>query len=252
MDNVIQLKKVFSSYPECIKNHKLFNALLLDFFYEDKVTRNIYKFISQEGILNDIVCSKEVSNIDVERYCLILRDTYGIEKDKVKPCISDLVSALDKMPASDRKPRNAKETQIGNYRGVCADTDRGLIETEDSIYYILPLSANKKNQFKKGESLYFMAESKGNMKFATLVSKSGDISETINYPLLNKKWEGVISSIDNDSLVGTLYCSPLEEKFDMFISGRVRKQGLAAGETVHFEIDVVGNRVLATEIERVI
>ena len=40
---IIKLKEIFSSYPESIDNYKLFNALLLDFFYEDKVIRNYLK-----------------------------------------------------------------------------------------------------------------------------------------------------------------------------------------------------------------
>lgn len=274
MNNITLLKEIFSSYPECISNHKLFNALLLDYFYEDKIIQNIYKFISIEGILSDISKKNVVSDVDIERYCLIILNNYGIEKTRAKPYIVDIVQALNKGDITVEKKtkdkhikgkikkdyveneskleigENANITLVGSYLGIGSEAKMGVLECGKDYYYVLPTVKNKKIDFKQGEKVYFLAESVENMKFATIVSKLDDVSNHKFYPLLNKKWEGKIKKYDERALMGTILCEQLGEEFEMFVDRKVIKQNLKIGEKVAFFIHINRNILIATDVER--
>ena len=80
MDNNIDLKYVFETYPETEKNIKKLSAILRDLYPSEVRERNLIEAAYNTGVANHLKKSNKISSVDLLNYAKRLEDNYGISK----------------------------------------------------------------------------------------------------------------------------------------------------------------------------
>lgn len=77
---MIDLKKVITDYPHCLKDRSSLRAILMDMYPGEKLMINVLSTIYESGIPKRIGATKEISTLTMESYISLLEDSYGIVK----------------------------------------------------------------------------------------------------------------------------------------------------------------------------
>lgn len=81
---MIDLKKIITDHPHCIKDRASFRATLLDIYPNEKLMINVLSTIYESGLPQRIGAAKEISAITMQNYISLLEDSYGITKDHAR------------------------------------------------------------------------------------------------------------------------------------------------------------------------
>lgn len=81
---MIDLKRIITNHPHCIKDRASFRAILLDLYPNEKLMINVLLAIYESGLLQRIGSAKEISELTMQNYISLLEDSYGIRKDHAR------------------------------------------------------------------------------------------------------------------------------------------------------------------------
>lgn len=94
-NNINALSRLIDCYPDVWKDERKMNALLLDFFPDNKLVRNLLYACVEEGITEVIAADPECDNLHRLRCAKMLVAGYGCSIDIAKDIIKLWISAFE-------------------------------------------------------------------------------------------------------------------------------------------------------------
>lgn len=107
------LASIIFDYPCVWENAKKMNALLLDYFPEDKLTRNLILSSVEEHIPHDLYVMKSCSKTDFHRFTKRLIDSHGCVESKAEEIIMLWIDALE-ISIENKTPKKMTNSEIAN------------------------------------------------------------------------------------------------------------------------------------------
>lgn len=92
-DECIPLKSLLKKYPTSISDSKLMKALLMDYYPENKLIRNLLMTCVEEKILVGLLGKKNIDNIEIYKYEKTIIDAHGCSSDIAKRVVGICVEA---------------------------------------------------------------------------------------------------------------------------------------------------------------
>lgn len=133
MEDSAILTKIINDYPDALSDRKKLQALLLDFYPQDRLKRNTLMMVFDDGIAEEMQTLTKVDNITLGRFVKSLVQGYGIRTENAKEAVCVWAKASGLLQASERitEADNQKESVISEIEWVNAD-ENNYYEYEDT------------------------------------------------------------------------------------------------------------------------
>lgn len=133
MEDIAILTKIINDYPDALSDRRKLQALLSDFYPQDRLKRNTLMMVFDDGIAEEMQTLTEADNITLGRFVKSLVQGYGIRTNNAKEAVYVWAEASGLIKASERitEPDNQKESVISEIEWVNAD-ENNCYEYEDT------------------------------------------------------------------------------------------------------------------------
>lgn len=114
MEDEMVLAKMVHDYPDALSDRKKLQALLLDFFPQDRLKRNLLLLAFDEGIVNEMKGLVLMDNMTRHRFVKSIEQGYDIRTKSAEAAVSAWSTAMGlskKEPGEDRKVSEAEREE---------------------------------------------------------------------------------------------------------------------------------------------
>lgn len=103
---MFNLKEVVKKYPECLDSEDKLKAYLSDLYPNEKAKINIVVSIYKNEMFDKIKQSKNIDDMEIERFCTILEKDFGFSKSISKECILLWVEVFNNVKRTKKSRSN--------------------------------------------------------------------------------------------------------------------------------------------------
>ena len=177
----MQLKRMISDYPDCIRERNRFRALLLDYYPDNRLMVNLHMILYDEGMYQQMQLGKLNNAQENERWIMRIEKDYGIKRDLIQNAIHEwnyaygivVEDACDVMKSESIVETHDLDRTVDYSRYYeYIETEEGLVITKylgfDEQTMIVPESVDGKRVYSIGKSVFM-----GNVSLVSVIIEEG-------------------------------------------------------------------------------
>lgn len=130
MEDSVILAKIINDYPDALSDRKKLQALLLDFFPQERLKRNTLMMVYDDGIIDEMRRMTKIDKIELHRFVKSVVQGYGIKTESAKNVVTAWAKAIGLSPDSSQE-HDASEDSPHEVEWVDAD-DGNQYEYEET------------------------------------------------------------------------------------------------------------------------
>ncbi len=124
------LARIIKDYPDVLSDRRKLQALLSDFFPEERLKRNILLMVYDDGVVEKIRTLAQLDDVSLHRFVKSVGEDYGIQPQNAEAAILAWAGALG-VPAASRDGAEGGSAQEA-YDGEIPEADESAYEYEDT------------------------------------------------------------------------------------------------------------------------
>lgn len=110
MEDYEVVKKIIQDYPDALSDRKKLQALLADFFPQDRLKRNTLLMVFDDGIVSEMKGLTQIDQIVLHRFVKSVELGYGIRTRNAEKAVATWAQAMGLSPDGGRISANNGET----------------------------------------------------------------------------------------------------------------------------------------------
>ena len=122
------LARIIKDYPDALADRRKLQALLSDFFAEDRLRRNILLMVYDDGIVGELKGLGRLDDVTLHRFVKSVGQGYGIQTQNAEEAVLTWARALGVMTEAERG-RDAERAEAG---GEIPAANENAYEYEDT------------------------------------------------------------------------------------------------------------------------